>query len=118
MTPPSRKGGRSRIPGPDVGTADGEGDVRQRQGDKVFGVIEYVTGRFWYQGLEGRLNAEASIAFLTRVLEQTTPPIMLIQRGATYHTSAAMQRFALHTARLTVFQLPSDSPDDTPIEKL
>jgi transposase len=91
----------------------------KRKGYKVFGVIEYFTGRFWYQGLEGRLNSEASIAFLTRVLEQTTQPIMLIQDGAKYHTSAAMQRFfALHTARLTVFRLPSYSPDYNPIEKL
>lgn len=59
------------------------------------------------------------MAFLTRVLEQTTQPIILMQDGARYHTSAAMQRFvALHRARLTVFQLPSDSPDDHPIEKL
>ena len=44
---------------------------------------------------------------------------MLIQDGATYHTSAAMPHFlAAHTARLTVFQLPSYSPDDNPIEKL
>jgi transposase len=91
----------------------------KRKGYKVFGVIEYFTGRFWYQGLEGRLNSEAYIAFLTRVLEQTTQPIMLIQDGAKYHTSATMQRFfALHTARLTVFQLPSYSPDYNPIEKL
>jgi transposase len=91
----------------------------KRKGYKVFGVIEYFTGRFWYQGLEGRLNSEAYIAFLTRVLEQTTQPIMLIQDGAKYHTSATMQRFfALHTARLTVFQLPSYSPDYHPIEKL
>jgi transposase len=54
----------------------------QRTGDKVFGLIEYLTGRFWDQGLEGRLNSEAYIAFLTQVLAQTTPPIMLIQDGA------------------------------------
>ena len=91
----------------------------KRQGDKVFGVIESCTGRFWSQGLEGRLNSEADMAFLTRVLEQTTPPIMLIQDGATYHTSATMPRFfALHTARLTVCQLPSSSPDYHPLEKL
>jgi transposase len=91
----------------------------KRQGAKVVGVIEYFTGRFWSQGLEGRLNSEASIAFLTGVLPQTTQPIMLIQDGAQEHTSAAMQRFfALHTARLTVFQLPSYSPDDNPLEKL
>jgi transposase len=91
----------------------------KRKGYKVFGVIEYFTGRFWYQGQEGRLNSEAYITFLTRVLEQTMQPIMLIQDGAKYHTSAAMQRFfALHTERLMVFQLPSYSPDYNPIEKL
>jgi transposase len=53
------------------------------------------------------------------VLGQTTQPILLIQDGAKYHTSAAMQRFfARHTKRLTVFQLPSYSPDYNPIEKL
>ena len=91
----------------------------KRKGDKVFGLIEYFTGRFWYQGQEGRLNSDSYSAFLTRVLEQTQQHIVLIQDGATYHTSAAMQRFfAAHTARLTVFQLPSYSPDDHPIEKL
>ena len=59
------------------------------------------------------------MAFRTRVLEQSTPPRMLIQDGARYHTSAVMQRFfARHRARLTVFQLPSYSPDYNPIEKL
>ena len=91
----------------------------KRKGYKVFGVIEYFTGRFWYQGQQERLNSEAYMAFLTRVLEQSTQPIMLIQDGAKYHTSAAMQRFfAAHTGRLTVFQLPSYSPDYNPIEKL
>jgi transposase len=91
----------------------------KRKGYKVFGVIEYFTGRFWYQGQEGRLNSAAYITFLTSVLEQTTQPILLIQDGARYHTSTAMQRFfALHTERLTVFQLPSYSPDYNPIEKL
>ena len=91
----------------------------QRQGDKVFGVIAYFTGWFGYQGLEGRLNSAAYSAFLTTWLEQTTPPLMLIQDGATDHTSAAMQRFfALHTARLTVFQLPRYSPADHPLEQL
>ena len=91
----------------------------KRKGYKVFGLIEYFTGRFWYQGQTGRLNSDAYIAFLTYVLGQTTQPIMLIQDGAKYHTSAAMQRFfAAHTERLTVFQLPSYSPDYNPIEKL
>lgn len=91
----------------------------KRKGYKVFGVIEYFTGRFWYQGQEGRLTSAAYITFLTHVLEQTTQPIILIQDGARYHTSAAMQHFfTRHAERLTVFQLPSYSPDYNPIEKL
>jgi transposase len=91
----------------------------KRKGYKVFGLIEYFTGRFFYQGQEGRLNSAASIAFLTRVLEQTTQPIVLIQDGAKYHTSAETNAFfAQQTARLQVFQLPTYSPDYNPIEKL
>jgi transposase len=91
----------------------------KRKGYKVFGAIEYFTGRFWYQGQEGRLNSEAYSAFLTRVLAQVTQPIILIHDGARYHTSVAMQRFlAVHSERLMVFQLPSYSPDYNPIEKL
>ena len=91
----------------------------KRKGYKVFGLIEYFTGHFFYQGQEGRLNSAAYIAFLTRVLEQTTQPIVLIQDGAKYHTSAETNAFfAQQTARLQVFQLPTYSPDYNPIEKL
>jgi transposase len=91
----------------------------KRKGYKVFGLIEYFQGRFFYQGQEGRLNSAAYIAFLTRVLEQTTQPIILIQDGAKYHTSAETKAFfAQQTARLEVCQLPTYSPDYNPIEKL
>ena len=91
----------------------------KRKGYKIFGLIEYFTGHFFYQGQEGRLNSAAYIAFLTRVLEQTTQPIVLIQDGAKYHTSAETNAFfAQQTARLQVFQLPTYSPDYNPIEKL
>ena len=91
----------------------------KRKGYKVFGLSEYFSGRFFYQGQAGRLNSTAYIAFLTRVLEQTTQPIVLIQDGAKYHTSAETTAFfAQQTARLQVFQLPTYSPDYNPIEKL
>jgi transposase len=91
----------------------------KRKGYKVFGLIEYFTGRLFYQGQEGRLNSTAYIAFLQGVLEQTTQPILLIQDGAKYHTSAETKAFfAQHVARLQVFQLPTYSPDYNPIEKL
>jgi transposase len=91
----------------------------KRKGYKVLGLIDYFTGRFWYQGHQGRFNSESYQAFLTQVLASTDRPIILIQDGATYHTSAALKTFFAHHAdRLTVEQLPSYSPDYNPIEKL
>jgi transposase len=91
----------------------------KRKGYKVFGLIDYFSGRFFHQGQEGRLNSTAYIAFLQQVLEQTSAPVILIQDGARYHTSAETKGFfAAHRERLTVFQLPSYSPDYNPIEKL
>jgi transposase len=91
----------------------------KRKGYKVFGLIESCTGRFFYQGQEGRLNSPAYVAFLRRVLAHTTQPILLIQDGARYHTSAETTAFfAQQAPRLQVFQLPTYSPDDNPIEKL
>ena len=91
----------------------------KRKGYKVFGLIDYFTGYFFYQGQDGRLNSAAYIAFLRRVLAHTTQPIILIQDGAKYHTSAETKAFfAQQTARLQVVQLPTYSPDYNPIEKL
>lgn len=91
----------------------------KRKGWKVFGLIDYFTGQFFHQGLEGRLTSATYTAFLQRVLEQTKQPIILIQDGARYHTSAQTKRFfAQHAERLEVHQLPSYSPDYNPIEKL
>jgi transposase len=91
----------------------------KRKGSKVFGLMESFTGRLLYQGQEGRLNSAAYSAFLRRVLAQTTQPILLIQDGAKYHTSAETKAFfAQQATRLQVFQLPTYSPDYNPIEKL
>ena len=59
------------------------------------------------------------MAFLTRVLERTTQPIFLRQDGAKYYISTETKAFfAQQTARLQVFQLPTYSPDYSPIEQL
>lgn len=91
-----------------------------RRGYKVFGLIDYFSGRLFCKGHDqGRLNSESYEAFLTEVLSKTRKYIVLIQDGARYHTSMAMQRFfKKKTHRLTVFNLPSYSPDYNPIEKL
>ena len=91
-----------------------------RKAYKVFGLIDYVSGSFFYQTLaQGRFNAERYAEFLTAVLAQTTQHLILIQDGARYHTCKAMQAFfQKHADRLTVYQLPRYSPDFNPIEGL
>ena len=91
----------------------------QRKGYKVFGLIEFFSGRLFHQGIEGKFNSEAYQAFLLGILAQTTEHLFLIQDGAKYHTSKATRAFfAIHVDRLTVYQLPSYSPDYNPIEYL
>jgi transposase len=91
----------------------------KRKGYKVLGLIDYFTGRFFYRCQEERLNSATYEAFLRQVLSQTRQHLILIQDGARYHTSAAMKAFfEQHHERITVFQLPSYSPDFNPIEKL
>jgi transposase len=91
----------------------------KRKGYKVFGVVEYFSGRVFYQGLEGKFNSESYQAFLLKILEETSEPIFLVQDGARYHTSKEMREFfEKHRERLTVYQLPPYSPDYNPIEYL
>ncbi len=91
----------------------------KRKGYKVFGLIDYFTGRLFWSGHTGRFNADSYCAFLAEVLAQTTQPILLIQDGARYHTAAKTRAFfAQHGPRLWVEQLPSYSPDYNPIEHL
>ena len=90
----------------------------KRKGYKLFGLIDYFSGRFFHQSTADRFNSESYQAFLTSVLEQTTRPLILIQDGARYHTSKSCKAFFQHQARLSVYQLPSYSPDFNPIEHL
>ncbi len=91
----------------------------KRKGYKVFGLIDYFTGRLFAHGHTGRFNAASYCAFLEWVLAQTTQPIILIQDGARYHTAAKTKAFfAQHAPRLWVEPLPSYSPDYNPIEHL
>jgi len=91
----------------------------KRKGYKVFGAIEYFSGRLFYQGIESRFNSESYQGFLQMIMDQTTAHLFLIHDGARYHTSQATQQFLqLHRARLTVHPLPSYSPDYNPIEYL
>jgi transposase len=91
----------------------------KRKGYKVFGAIEYFSGRLFYQGIEGRFNSESYQAFLKMIMAQTKEPLFLIHDGAKYHASQSTQQFLdAHRARITVEPLPSYSPDYNPIEYL
>jgi transposase len=91
----------------------------KRKAYKVFGLIDLFSGRLFHGGIEGKFNSESYQAFLLSVLAQTVEHIFLIQDGAKYHTSKATKAFfAQHFKRLTVWQLPSYSPDYNPIEYL
>ncbi len=91
----------------------------RRKAYKVFGLIDYFTGRLFAHGQTDRFTAESYGAFLATVLEQTDQPLMLVQDGAKYHTAAATKEFiAAHADRLSVYQLPAYSPDYNPIEHL
>ncbi len=90
-----------------------------RKGYKVLGLIDYFTGCFYSSGHEGRLNSEIYAKFLKTVLSKTRKHIILVQDGAPYHTSKAMKEFfKKYSKRLTIYQLPTYSPDYNPIEKL
>ena len=91
----------------------------KRKAYKVFGLIDYLSGRFFYKAHAGRFNSASYAAFLLDVLSQTTQHVVVIQDGARYHTSKAMQAFfETHADRLSIEQLPAYSPDFTPIEHL
>jgi transposase len=90
-----------------------------RKGYKVFGAIEYFTGRLVYQGTQERFQSDSYQAFLRYLLSQVPGTIILIQDGARYHTSKSTRQFLeQHKKRLIVYQLPSYSPDYNPIEYL
>jgi transposase len=91
----------------------------RRRAYKVFGLIEYFSGRLFCRGQTEHCTAQSYCAFLATVLASTDQPLILIQDGAKYHTAAATQEFiAAHAERLRVYQLPSYSPDYNPIEHL
>ena len=81
----------------------------KRKAYKVFGLIDYRSGRFFYQTHTGRFNSQSYQDFLKEVLQQTDRQhLIVIQDGAKYHTSQAMKEFfKKQSERLTIFQLPS-----------
>jgi hypothetical protein len=80
----------------------------KRKGYKIFGLIDYFTGQFFYKAQTGRFNSESYAAFLLDVLSQTKQHVIVIQDGARYHTSKAMKAFfeREHSVFLTSHRKP------------
>ena len=89
-----------------------------RKGYKVFGAIEYWSGKFYYQATEDKFSSATYIEFLQMLLLKTRKKIILVQDGAPYHRSAEVNKFIDGCERLITYRLPSYSPDYNPIEKL
>lgn len=90
-----------------------------RKAYRVFGLLDCFGGRLYHRGVEGKFNSETYSDFLRWVLTVVQEHIILIQDNAPYHTSGQLDDFyAEHAARLTVYQLPTYSPELNPIEPL
>lgn len=90
-----------------------------RKAYKVFGAIEYGSGRLFYKGQTEKLNAKTYIEFLKHILRSTRGHLIIIHDGAPYHRARAVKEFfELKKDRLTASRLPTYSPDYNPIERL
>jgi hypothetical protein len=65
----------------------------RRPGYKVFGALEYCSGRLCSPGLEGRWPSERYHAFLQVLMGQTPAPLLGIPAGARYHPRQASAAF-------------------------
>jgi hypothetical protein len=90
-----------------------------RKAYKVFGLIDYFSRRLFSKTPTGRCTSESYAALLLDVLAHTPQPLFVIQDGARYSTSKAMEVFlAVHVTRVTQGQVPASSPAFKPMEYL
>lgn len=93
----------------------------KRKGLKMFGAIEFFKGSFHYMETEEKFNGESYTEFLKQIMSHYTCPVILIEDGAPYHGGAIVNEYTgkmKEQGRLTIYRLPSYSPDYNPIEKL
>jgi transposase len=74
-------------------------------------------GEMRFMIIDGRLNADTFIAFLKRLMHNSTKPVYLILDGHPVHRSAKVRRFvASLEGKLRLFFLPPYSPELNPDE--
>jgi len=93
----------------------------RRKGLKMFGAMEFHSGRFIFMETPDKFNGDSYLQFIRHLLGVSSRPVILIEDGASYHRSAQVREFQQDMkARgvLFTYRLPSFSPDFNPIEKL
>lgn len=89
----------------------------RRRGYKVFGMLEWFSAQLYWQGHAGHFDAPSYCRFIERLLRQTPRQVIIVQDGAPYHRAAYTKAWLAERAeRVTVYTLPSYSPDYNPIE--
>jgi transposase len=58
-----------------------------RKAYKIMGLIDFLSGAFFYKVHTGQFNSETYQAFLLEVLKKTSQHVIIIQDDARYHTS-------------------------------
>lgn len=93
----------------------------RRRGMKIFGAIEFQSGKFIYMETPEKFNGESYLQFLKKISAVYKCPVILIEDGAPYHKNALVREFTDRMRQkglFYVYRLPSFSPDLNPIEKL
>lgn len=90
----------------------------RRKNLKVFGAIDYFSGRLIYKTEEAKLQSSSYIAFLNTLLARFAGPIIIVHDNAPYHDSREVKDFIASQPRLFCQPLPSYSPDYNLIEYL
>lgn len=81
-------------------------------------IIKYQEIILKHTETSGRFNGDSYIEFLKQILEHYKGNVILIEDGASYHKRGDVMEFKEKSSRLSVFSLPTFSPDLNPIEKL
>ncbi|MFD1774607.1 IS630 family transposase [Paenibacillus rhizophilus] len=90
----------------------------KHEGAKLFGALDYETGKVFYQEDEA-YDASAFERFLTSVLQAyPTGKIAMVLDNGRIHKAASIERFVEEQPRLEFVFLPKYSPELNPIEGL
>ncbi len=66
----------------------------------------------------GRFNGSSYLEFLNQILSHYEGNVILVEDGAPYHKRGDVIEFKKNASRLSVYNLPTFSPEYNPIEKL